>query len=83
MGYDVEGNIYIPLEEFWTFVSQYNPSEKGGAESIYGKPRIENNDLVISYAASTDCHPKDWAEKPKALKEWDEFKIEIKEVDLH
>jgi len=71
MGYDGEGNIYIPLEEFWKFVSDYYPLEKSGAEIVYGKPRIENNDLVISFAVSTDCDPRTWAEKPKALKEWD------------
>lgn len=69
---DAEGSIYIPLEEFWQFVSQYNQMK--GCEMLYGVPRVVGNDLVISYAASSECHPSTWAKKPVAALEWDKMK---------
>ncbi|CAK0739482.1 hypothetical protein CCP1ISM_10540001 [Azospirillaceae bacterium] len=70
--YDATGKIYIPLEEFWAFINKYHGLKD--TEIAYGVPHVEGNDLVISYAASSECHPSSWAEKPECLKEWEKKK---------
>jgi hypothetical protein len=72
MGADGTGTIYIPLEEFWAFAQKYGPRLEG--ESVYGVPRVENDDLVIDYAFSTEAHPNTWATKPPAVVQWDDQK---------
>lgn len=70
--YDAEGQISIPLEEFWAFVAKYH--DLNGAEILYGVPRVDDKyHLVIDYAASTECHPSSWAVKPKVASQWEEL----------
>jgi len=71
-----EGEIDIPLEEFWVFVSKFCPAHAGGDEVAYGVPRVakENDSLTISFAASNSSHPSEWVEKPAAVREWDSLK---------
>lgn len=73
MAADGTGTIYIPLEEFWTFVTKYAPDHSG--EIVFGVPRVRERggDLEIDYAFSTDNHPSTWAEKPQALLQWKEL----------
>lgn len=75
MAHDGEGTIYIPLAEFWEFVQKYAPGD-GSAEISFGVPRVEDGgeDLMISYAFSTECPPSDWSKKPKAVTEWAELR---------
>lgn len=72
MGADGTGSIYIPLAEFWTFAQKYGPKLDG--EVVYGVPRIENDDLVIDYAFSTEAHPSSWAKKPDSVVQWEDHK---------
>ena len=69
-----QGTIYIPLDEFWSFVAQYAP--KHGGEVLYGLPRITagGEDLEVDYAFSTECHPDTWAAKPPAVLQWVELR---------
>ena len=69
MGYDGTGRIYVPLEELWGFVKQYMPKVDG--EIAFGVPKVEGGDLVVDYAHSTECNPKDWATKPEAVTQWE------------
>ncbi len=75
MGYDAEGTITIPAEEFWEFVLKYLPNPLGG-EIIFSPPIMTSDkiDLVINYALSTHCNPKDWSKKNKIVQEWEEYK---------
>jgi hypothetical protein len=71
MGYDAVGKIYIPTGDFWTFVSKYLPP---GMASCYMSfnPNIEvgeGDEVIIDYAASTECHPHDWVTPPDFAKE--------------
>jgi hypothetical protein len=68
-----EGTIEINLEEFWVWVAKQH-ADMG--ETLYGVPRVNksNKTIEIDFAASTDGNPVEWAEKPKALKQWDELK---------
>jgi hypothetical protein len=68
-----EGKIEIPLEEFWEWVSGRTPVD--GHEVVYGVPQVNshNNTMEVSFAASNDCPPSNWAQKPKAIKEWEEL----------
>ena len=77
MAHDGEGKIYIPLEEFWKFVQKWAPGD-GSAEIRFGVPQFNDSDMVIDYAFSTECHPTEWAEKPKAVAQWDELKAKEK-----
>jgi hypothetical protein len=72
MASDGTGTIYIPLAEFWEFVSKFSPRFDG--ESVYGVPRVVGDDLVIDYAFSSECHPSSWMRKPDAVRQWDEQK---------
>jgi hypothetical protein len=75
VAHDGEGKIYIPMEDFWKFVHEYAPGD-GSAEIIFGVPQFReaDSDMVIDYAFSTECPPRDWATKPKAAIQWDELK---------
>ena len=70
MAYDMEGEVQIPSEDFWAFVLKYVPDT--GAEYLFGPPRMDNgnNDLILTFAASTSVHPAEWATPPKAKTEW-------------
>lgn len=70
--FDAEGQISIPLEEFWEFVNKYHSLDH--CEMALGVPRVVDGDLVIDYAASTECDPRQWAVKPKAVTQWEELK---------
>jgi hypothetical protein len=70
MAWDGEGVLYIPLEDFRRFALKYLP--KSGADIVLGIPRIEDDLIAIDWAASTICNPIDWAEKPKAITQWNE-----------
>ena len=67
-----EGMIEIPLEDFWQFVARYHPKD---GQPCYGVPRANkgNGTLEIDFAMGTDdVSPYEWAEKPKALRQWEE-----------
>ena len=68
MAYNGEGTIFIPLDEFWEFVSRYHDFK--GAATVFGVPRVESNDLVIDFAFSTGSDPNAWPQKPKAALQW-------------
>jgi len=79
MGLIAEGEIHIPMEEFWGFVANYLPN--GWCyETRYGIPKPDRDgfDMVISFAASSESDPSEWMEKPSCLVEWDEWKKERK-----
>lgn len=67
----LEGEITIPLEEFWQFVEKYNPTRGSGMEVRYGVPRVDqsSSDLVIDFAAG-DESPDSWGIVPKAVNQW-------------
>ena len=69
MGYDRQGTVYIPLEEFWKFVKKFHADfDKDGALIRYGNLRLANEDLEIDYAFGTEVPPEDWSEPPEFLK---------------
>lgn len=71
MSFTAEGTIEIDLEEFFTWVYQnYAPTK--GTQYQYGVPRTnkDNQTIEVDFAMATDCHPKEWAEKPEAFKQW-------------
>jgi hypothetical protein len=72
-----EGTIEIDLVEFWNWVcKEHLPvAPVHGAEIRYGVPRVnkDNMTLDIDFAASTDCNPADWIQKPKAVTQWNEL----------
>lgn len=68
-----KGEIRIPLEDFWGFVLNRKEHEAlRGLETAFGVPRVdkEQQDIVISFAASSESNPSDWEEKPEFMNEW-------------
>jgi hypothetical protein len=80
MGANGEGTIYIPLAEFWTFVEKYNPAKC--TETLFGVPRVVDEDIVIDYAFSTEDHPSSWAEKPKPASQWEKHRKEVSDAGV-
>jgi hypothetical protein len=80
MAFDAEGSVYVPLDELWGFLKKFHPDFKG-AEVAYGVPRVVDGDLVVDYAAGTECNPGDWATKPKAVTQWAEHKKAEREAE--
>lgn len=80
MAYDGEGKIYIPIEEFWEFVSKYQPAPTAGF-SAFGVPKFTENDVEINYAFSTETDPNEWAVEPKAVAEWKALKEAEKKAE--
>lgn len=72
----LEGTIEIPMSEFWEFVSQYNPTK--AMVTVCGVPRItkDADTMEIDFAASSEGDPNDWAKKPMAAIQWEEYKKE-------
>ena len=66
-----EGNIEIPLEDFWNFIDKYH--EHNIVEIAYGVPFVNKEKQVITldYAYENEKHPSEWKDKPKCLKQWD------------
>jgi len=61
------GILDLDAVDLWEFIHEYVPCQ--GAETLFGKPRLDNV-LVVSFAAGSDTDPASWAEKPACLKEW-------------
>lgn len=66
MGHRVEGEVYIPLEDWSEFVLKYAPKTSG--EVALGPPRREGPDIVVPYAANTECHPLNQSTPPEWAK---------------
>ncbi len=66
-----EGKLEIDLAEFWQWVDKYVPNQ--GHEYAFGVPvcNQDNQTMDITFAASNECDPRDWAEKPASIQEWD------------
>lgn len=67
-----EGTIEIPLEDFWSYVDEYNIVKDNYV--IYGKPTInlDNQTLEIKFAFSDEGDPYKWSEKSEAEESWEE-----------
>jgi hypothetical protein len=70
-----EGTIEIPLEQLQEWIARENPQLRATILHL-GVPKTnkDNRTLEIDFvAASGDdpTNPMDWAEKPNALKQWD------------
>jgi hypothetical protein len=74
MAASFEGEVDIPLEEFWEFVAKFH--DKFSGEVAYGVPKFHKNTgyLTISFAVGSEGHPSEWAKKPAAVTEWEALK---------
>ena len=75
MAYTAQGTIEIDMAEFTTWVyKNYMPAQ--GVEFQLGVPRVNksNQTLEIDFAMSTDGNPRDWAETPDVVRQWDALK---------
>lgn len=66
-----EGDVFIPLEDFIEFLGQYCPMAKEAGEFRFGRIRIEGGELVVAWAYDPHSPPEDWANKPRAVTDWE------------
>lgn len=74
MAYWCEGTIELSRDEFEEWLNKYH-APVGKGPIVYGVPRVNkpNQTIEIAFAAgSDDAPPQPWAEKPRALVEWEE-----------
>ena len=63
----------IDATELWTWViHQHLPKSFLGYETVFGVPKVVDNDLVINFAASSDGDPLAWAVLPACMAEWEQ-----------
>ena len=69
-----DGVIELSRDEFEEWLNKYYaPVVKGPI--VYGVPRVNksNQTIEIAFAAgSDDAPPQQWADKPRAIVEWEE-----------
>ena len=74
MAYWCDGVIELSRNEFEAWLHEhYAPT--GGGPIVYGVPRVNksNQTIEIAFAAgSDDDPPQQWADKPRAIVEWEE-----------
>lgn len=73
MAYWCDGVIELSREEFDEWLNKYH-APVGKGPIAYGVPRVNksNKTIEISFAAgSDDAPPQQWADKPRALVEWE------------
>lgn len=68
MGMDATGKVYVPLDDLFRFIEKYAGIDTEFMQFNFNGMRVEHNDLVVDFAASSECHPDDWTEPPDWLK---------------
>jgi len=63
MGLACRGEVWIPREEWARFVLSFVST--GPAEVSLGPPSVNGNDIVVPYAANTECHPSQESVPPE------------------
>ena len=73
MAYWCDGVVELSRNEFEGWLHEhYAPTERGPI--VYGVPRVNksNQTIEIAFAAgSDDAPPQQWADKPRAIVEWE------------
>ncbi len=69
--FDGKNALEIDAAEFWTWViDQHLPAGIAYCETLFGVPKEQGPDLIISFAAGSDGHPRNWGVPPACLAEW-------------
>lgn len=74
MAYWCEGTIELSRDEFECWLREHY-EHVGKGPIVYGAPRVNksNKTIEISFATgSDDAPPQQWADKPRAIVEWEE-----------
>lgn len=69
--FDGKSAVEVDAAEFWTWViDQHLPAGIAHCETLFGVPREEGFDLIVSFAADSEGHPRTWGIPPACLAEW-------------
>lgn len=61
----------VDAAEFWTWViDKHLPKGIAHYETVFGVPKVDGPDLVITFATSSGGDPRDWGVEPACLAEW-------------
>ena len=74
MAYWCDGVIELSRDEFEGWLREHY-APVGGGSIVYGVPRVNksNQTIEVAFAAgSDDAPPHQWANKPRAIVEWEE-----------
>lgn len=78
--YTAEGLIEINADEWREFIIEHLPGGDTHGCFFFGPPlpNLSNNTIEINFAISSseDISPSDWAQKPKAVLQWEELEEE-------
>jgi hypothetical protein len=66
MGHAARGDIWIPIQDWYDFVTKYAPHTTG--EMSFGPPSEMDGELSVPFAINTECHPMDEASPPECIK---------------
>lgn len=66
MGHAARGEAWIPLEDWYEFITRYIPKTDG--EISYAEPVMQDDCVMVRFAINTDCHPSQEADPPEWLK---------------
>lgn len=69
---------YTDITNFWNFVESYSPFTNCGAETLYGPPHLDYNNLVVDVIASDECNPRDTNGGSEIIEQWDDLGNVIK-----
>lgn len=68
---DDKYEVEIDAAQFWTWViDRHLPNGIAGFETVFGVPKVEGQDLVVSFAAGNEGDPRNWGVPPVCLAEW-------------
>ena len=63
--------VEVDAAEFWTWIlDKQLPKGLNHFETVFGVPKMQGPDLVITFAASSDSDPRSWGVPPACLAEW-------------
>lgn len=68
-----KGAVEIDAVEFWAWViDKQLPGGLAHCETLFGVPKEEGPDLVVSFAAGSEGNPRSWGVPPACLAEWNQ-----------
>lgn len=70
-----KGELFVDAADFWRWVIDNQvPEGIRGLETVFGVPAVEDENLKVTFAASSEGDPRSWSTPPACLKEWKALK---------
>lgn len=74
--FDGKNAVEVDAADFWAWViNNHLPAGIAHCETLFGVPKEDGFDLVVSFAAGSDSHPRTWNAPPACLAEWNQLPL--------